>query len=266
MGADYGYNALSPSATGSGNSGEHLGRAATHRVNLFGMAGVTTRLNALAILPYMRWSQRSEEEDVHHRSETLQGFQDLQLGLRYILTNAAVGPGRRIFLGVNVAFPTAPSYSTNPFDAAADTVEHRHFALGTGATGATLYGEWWQRSEFPWVTGLLVRYTASLKESSLGFQPGPQLGIDLHAIGQSYRLWHSYPYLIVRTRWQGRDIWANTSAPNSGGYFLEGSAGLNLELTESVSGVIRFSGPLWSRVRGAQQLARGVDLTLRFMR
>ena len=113
---------------------------------------------------------------------------------------------------------------------------------------------------------MLVRYTTSLKESSRGFQPGPKLGIDLHGIGQSYRWWRSYPYLIVRTRWQGRDVWADIEAPNSVGFFLEGSAGLNLELTESVSGVIRFSGPLWSQVWGAQQSARGVDLTLRFMR
>ena len=230
------------------------------------MVGVTARLNALAIVPYMRWSQVMEKVDAHHRTETLQGFQDLQLGLRYILTNAAVGPGSRIFLGVNVAFPTASSYSTNPFGPAADTVKHRHFALGTGATVATIYGAWWQRSEFPWVTGVLVRYTTGLNESSLGFKPGPQLGLDLHAIGQSYQVWHAYPYLIVRTRWQGRDVWANIPAPNSGGFFLVGSAGLNLELTESVSGVIRFSGPLWSQVRGAQQSARGVDLTLRFIR
>lgn len=230
------------------------------------MVGVTTRINALAMLPYIRWSQQSEEQNVHHRTETLQGFQDLQLGLRYIHTNAVVGPGRRLFLGLNIALPTALSYSTNPFGAAADTAEHRHFALGTGAAVATIYGEWWQRSEFPWVTGLLVRYTAGLNESSLEFQPGHKLGIDLHAIGHAYRLWRAFPYLIIRWRWEAGDVWAETPAPNSGGLFLEGSAGLNLELSETVSGVIRFSGPLWRQARGAQQLAQGVDLTLRFMR
>ncbi len=230
------------------------------------MVGVASGVNALVMLPYIRWSQVAEEADAHHRTETIQGFQDLRLGVRYILSNTRFGPGERLFIGANLTLPTAPSYKVNPFAEGADTVEHRHFALGTGTTVVTLYGEWWHRSEFPWVTGLLARYTPSLTESAPGFQPGTRLEVDLHAIGQAYRLWKGFPYLILRLRWEGGDIWAGTPAPNSGGLFLEASAGLDLEFTEVISSVIRFTGPVWARLRGAQQTTRGINLTIRFTR
>lgn len=230
------------------------------------MLGLSPRVNALVILPYVRWSQSAHEEDAHHRNETIQGLRDVRLGLRYVVTNTPFGPGQRLFLGLTLVLPTAPSYAANPFAAGADTVDHRHFALGNGTASAIFYGEWWRRSEHPWVTGLLVRFRPRSPKSAQGFQPGSRLGIDLHAIGHTHRLWRSYPYLTLGIRREGGDVWEGSPAPNSGGIWLEGSAGFDLELTETLSGVVRLSGPLWTRLTGSQQTAAGLNLTLRFKR
>ena len=248
----------------SGN--DHLGSAAVQEVQLFGMLGLSHRVNALVILPYVHWSQTAVEEDAHHRNKTIQGFRDVRLGLRYVVSNTLFGPGERLFLGLTLALPTATSYAANPFATEADSLDHSHFALGNATATGTMYGEWWRRSEFPWVTGLLVRYRPRSPQSSLGFQPGSRLAIDLHAIGHTHRLWRSYPYLTLGLRREGGDLWAGTPAPNSGGLWLEGSAGLDLELTENFSGVLRLSGPLWTRLTGSQQTAAGLNLTLRFKR
>lgn len=230
---------------------------------MFGVYGVTSRVNAVFSLPYLSRRQTAEVADAHHRSETMQGVRDLRLGVRYIASNAQFGPGERLFFGVDLTFPTAASYSANPFADGADTLRHRHFALGTGTTVATLYAEWWHRSEFPWVTGLIVRFSPRWNESALGFQPGTSFSIDLHAINHTHRLWRSFPYLTLRMRWEGSDYWEQARAPNSGGVFVEGGAGLDVELSESISGVLRLSAPIWTRLTGSQLTGTDVNLSLR---
>ena len=228
------------------------------------MAGLSNRFNALVIVPYMRWSQVAHQQDNHHRTEIVEGFRDVRLGLRYVAANTRLGPGERLFLGLTLALPTATSYETNPFADNADSVRHRHFALGSGTSVVTFHGEWWHRSEFPWVTGLLARISPRPPTSALGNRPGGRLELDLHAIGHTHRLWRSYPYLTLGLRWAESDAWEGTSARNSGGLWVEGSAGLDLELTESISGVLRLSGPLWTSLNGSQHITTGINLTIRY--
>ena len=79
-------------------------------------------------------------------------------------------------------------------------------------------------------------------------------------------MWRTYPYLTLGLRREGGDLWAGRPAPNSGGLWLGGSAALDLELTETLSGALRLGSPLWTRLTGSQQTAAGLNLTLRFMR
>ena len=96
-GAAYGYNQFSPDSEDlAGNTG-HFGRIKTQQILLFGQYGVNSRINLIASLPVIHWSQFAEDEDAHHRTETLWGFQDLNLGARYIISNSYFGPGSRIF-------------------------------------------------------------------------------------------------------------------------------------------------------------------------
>ena len=171
----------------AGNTG-HFGRIKTQQILLFGQYGVNSRINLIASLPVIHWSQFAEDEDAHHRTETLWGFQDLNLGARYIISNSYFGPGSRIFAGVNLSVPTAPSYK------------------------------------------------------------------------------RGFPYLTIRYRWEGTDHWAGQPAPNSGGYFLDVSAGLDLELSEKISGVVRFHTPLWTQADGSQQSSSGLEINFRFVK
>ncbi len=267
LGVAYNFAALSPRyEAGTAIAEEHLGRTQVHQVVLFGLYGLHPRLNALITLPFIHWRQEAQEADVHHRRESVRGLRDLQVGLRLVLSNTQFGPGQRLFIGANLALPTAPSYEVNLFGGAADSVNHHHFVLGTGTTSVTFYGEWWHRSEFPWVTGLVARFRPRLFKSPRGFQPGSRLEVDFHAIGHSYRLWRAFPYLTLNFRLEIEDYWDGMPADNSGGLFIEGSAGLDFELTESVSAVFRFSGPIWTRVEGSQQISRGMQLALRTIR
>ena len=267
LGAAYNFAALSPRQEGATVISEkHLGRTQVHRVSLFGLYGLHPRLNALITLPFKHWRQEADELDVHHSRKSVLGLRDLQVGLRWVLSNAQFGPGQRLFIGANLALPTAPTYEFNPFGGAADSIDHHHFVLGTGTTTVTFYGEWWYRSEFPWVTGLVARFRPRLFTSRKGFQPGSRLEVDFHAIGHSYRLWRAFPYLTLNFRREIEDYWDGSPAPNSGGLFIEASAGLDFELTESVSAVFRFRGPIWTKVEGGQQISRGLELALRTIR
>ncbi len=267
LGAAYNFAAMSPRQEGATAIAEkHLGRTQVHQVTLFGLYGLHPRLNALITLPLIHRRQEAEEPDARHRTESVQGLRDLQIGLRLVLSNAQFGPGQRLFIGANLALPTAPTYEFNPFGGAADSIDHHHFVLGTGTTTVTFYGEWWYRSEFPWVTGLVARFRPRLFSSPQGFQPGSRLEVDFHAIGHSYRLWRAFPYLTLNFRREIGDYWDGSPAPNSGGLFIEASAGLDFELTESVSAVFRFRGPIWTKVEGGQQISRGLELALRTIR
>ena len=149
---------------------DHLAGAAVQEMQLFGMLGLSPRVNALVVLPYVHWSQTAHDENAHHRTGIDQGLCDVRLGFRYVVTITPCGPGERLFLGLTLVLPTATSYAANPFAAGTVTVDHRHFALGNGTASATIYREWWRHSEYPWVTGLLVCYRlpASLAEKRPG--------------------------------------------------------------------------------------------------
>jgi len=106
-------------------------------------------------LPYKNWKQYDEEhDDAHHRNESQIGIGDLTLGLRNIVLNESFGTGHRLFIDCSVTLPTGKDYSINPFGANADSINHTHFALGTGQISYTLGAEWWVRSEFPFIMGV----------------------------------------------------------------------------------------------------------------
>ena len=266
LGAAYGYNQFSLAENDTEGDSQHFGSVVTQQMNLFGLVGINSRINLVASLPIVHWSQVAEIEDTHHRTETLAGFRDLKIGVRYIVSNLTFGPGDRIFLGLTAWLPTASSYSRNPFATDADSVDHSHFTFGAGTMQVAFTGEWWHRSEFPWVLGVTGLFSPRWLTSDIGFQPGPAAGLDLHAIGQSYRLWRGFPYVTLRFRWEGSDHWKSDPAPNSGGFILDGSAGLQFELLERLSAVARFHIPLLVAAKGSQQVPTGLDLSFRLIK
>ncbi len=243
---------LKPSQFSRDIEKEHAGRVSLLTVNNYLLYGISDRVNAIVKIPWVKWAQSAEEPDNHHRTETITGFRDLSFGLRWVIRNETVGPGQRLFLGINMSIPSAESYSINPFTEDADSVKHSHFALGTGQTISDLNGEWWFRSEFPWVLGITGLYRFSWQPSVIDYRLGQQAVIVLHGIRQEPVFRNSFVYIRLTTKVERPDLWDGEKAPNSGGVYMDWMAGLNFEFTESLSGVLSFEYPLWRAVRGTQ--------------
>ncbi|NOZ07871.1 MAG: hypothetical protein GXO91_03205 [FCB group bacterium] len=244
---------LQPIQNSSADIEEHAGDVSVASAAIFGMYGVTDKVNLILSVPYKRWHQYNvEHEDSHHRNETISGFGDLSLGIRTILENSRVGPGHRVYLDIRVFLPTAPSYKINPFTVSADEIPHEHFALGTGQYSAALGFEYWVRGEFPWILGISTQLKTPLNTSDIGYKPGQSYREELHLIRQKPFFKSFFPYFKISMRQEVSDIWDEEKAPNSGGKFLDGFAQLNLELNESSSLILSVGVPLWQSVSGSQ--------------
>ena len=163
-----------------------------------------------------------------------------------------MGPGWRLFIGSDVVVPTGDSFDGNPFSDMADSKDHKHFALGNGTQQADISLEAWHRSEFPFIMGATIRHGIYSSTSDIGYNPGLRTKIEIHAIRQRGIIKNAFPYLKLTTRFVRKDEWEKINPPNSGGTFIDGMVGLNLEINEKVSGIINFDFPLWKSVTGEQ--------------
>ena len=157
-----------------------------------------------------------------------------------------------MFFGSDLVVPTGDSFDGNPFSEDADSMRHRHFALGNETQLADISLEVWHRSEFPFVIGATVRHDIYSSTSDVGFNPGLSSKITVHAIRQREIFRNVYPYLKLTTRFDRKDEWNEINPPNSGGTFIEGMLGFNLEINEKLSGIINFDFPIWKSATGRQ--------------
>jgi hypothetical protein len=254
---------LVPDRAGPDVEAEHAGRVTVYTANVYGLYGLSHRFNLLVKVPWVSWNQVADEPDAHHRTQSIVGVRDVTAGLRWIVRNQVLGPGQRLFFGWNVTWPTARSYATNPFSAAADTVSHTHFALGSGQVISDVNGEWWYRSEFPYVIGVTGTVSFSWGASPVGYRSGTRSVLVLHGIRQAAVFPHTFLYLRFTLRREQPDVWEGVRAPNSGGSYLDGMVGLNFEITEEISGVLSLEYPLWRDVAGAQLEPRTLAFSIR---
>ena len=148
--------------------------------------------------------------------------------------------------------PTGDSFESNPFSVSADSIDHRHFALGSGAQLADVSFEVWNRSEFQFVMGAAIRQGIYSSTSNVGFKPGLRSKLTIHAIRQRPIFKNFFPYLKLTTRIERKDEWNEINPTNSGGTFVGGMLGFNLEINNKVSGLINFDFPIWKSVTGNQ--------------
>lgn len=243
----------------------HAGQVAIFNTSLFGLYGLSNSLNLEWNLPYIHWRQYAvEHEDAHHRNESLSGLGDITLGLRGIIMNEAFGPGHRLFIDGLLILPTGKGYATNPFGAEADSVDHRHFAPGTGQVSASVGMEWWWRSEFPLVMGTSSQIKQPLTDSAIGFQPGTLIAVSFHSIYQfsTPRKW--FPYFELEYRHNQPDRWDGLAAPNSGGKTLFVKFQVLYKMDDVGSMVFTAGFPLWQDLDGDQLSGIIFALTLRF--
>lgn len=214
--------------------------------------GISNILNLYVNLPIKRVSQNPVVEDIHHRTESISGIGDTRISLKWILRNQRLGPGWRLFFGSDLVVPTGDSFDSNPFSEISDSTNHRHFALGNGTQLADVSMEVWHRSEFPFILGATIRQALYSSTSDVGYNPGLNSKMTIHAIRQRTIFKNVFPYLRLTTQFKRKDEWNGKAAPNSGGTFVDGMLGFNLEISDKVSGVINFDFPIWKSVTGNQ--------------
>lgn len=176
----------------------------------------------------------------------------MRISIKWVLRNQYFGPGWRLFFGTDLVLPTGDSFDTDPFMKSVEFIDHRHFALGDGTQLAEVSLEAWNRSEFPFIMGTTVRQGIYSSTSNVGFHPGVNSKIIIHAIMQRAIFRNVFPYLRLTTRIKRKDEWNGINPPNSGGTFIEGMLGFNLEINDRVSGLINFDFPIWKSATGNQ--------------
>jgi len=100
--------------------------------------------------------------------------------------------------------------------------------------------------------GATFRHGIYSSTSDIGYKPGLRTKIEIHAIRQREIIRNVFPYLKLTTRFDRKDEWETINPPNSGGTFIDGMVGINLEINEKVSGIINFDFPIWKSVTGEQ--------------
>ncbi|MFQ6607390.1 MAG: hypothetical protein ACE5EE_02510 [Fidelibacterota bacterium] len=240
----------------------HFGDIRIQTFNTFLVFGLTPKVNLLTTIPFLDWNQEAEHEDNHHRTESIRGFGDIVLGVRWLYRNQSFGPGTKLFFGTDITLPSGESYKVNPFSEGADSLQHRHFALGKGVMISSLYFEWWYRSEFPLVLGASGRYDFPWTESNLGYEPGQKVFISLHIIRQTPVFKVVFPYLRANIWYEKSDSWEGVRVVNSGGTSLEGMIGIEVEISEKISAVLSLNTPVWRKIDGSQldQISLAVSL------
>ena len=231
---------------------ENSGSLDITQFNLFAGYGISSLINLYINIPIKRISQNPAIVNNHHRSESLTGIGDTRVSLKWVIRNQYLGPGWRLFLGSDLVIPTGDTFDGNPFSELAGSINHRHFALGNGTQQVDFSFEAWHRSEFPFVMGATIRHGIYSSTSDVGYNPGLNTKITIHAIRQRGIFKNVFPYLKLTTRFKRKDEWNEIIPPNSGGTFIDGMLGFNLEINEKVSGIINFDFPIWKSVTGEQ--------------
>ena len=263
IGWEFSGTRLNPAGLEPSAADDHGGFITVRTASAYGLFGISNRLNLLVRLPYEHWHQFAEHPDNHHRTQTVAGLADAEIGLRWLLKNQIFGPGQRLYLGWNLSLPTGSSYRSNPFAEDADQAPHSHLAVGDGHFASSFYLEWWRRSDFPFVVGILSSLRLPLGRSRAGFQAGQVLSLNLQAVYQRPVVRKVFPYFKLKFRTAWPDHWQGRTAPNSGGRFLGGSAAVIWQFSSSLSAIPAVDFPLWRSVRGDQLGGTVFSLSMR---
>ncbi|MDW7681565.1 MAG: hypothetical protein SCK70_13450, partial [bacterium] len=138
-----------------------------------------------------------------------------------------------------------------------------HFSPGNGHYTLSLNLEWWYRSEFPFIIGILGNYKRPLNSSKAGFKSGQKLLLNLQAIRQKALFGRAFPYFKLKIRDEFPDYWENKKAPNSGGILVDGTVALDFEISESQSAILSLDLPIWQSFEGSQLVDYILSISLR---
>ena len=186
----------------------------------------------------------------HHRDESKTGLGDIGLTLRYISSNISFGPGTRLFFGGGVIIPSNNTVKKNPFKI--PIKEHTHFDISEGAFKLVGEIQYFKRDTLPIVMGGILRYSSALTENDYSFIPGYQLDAVAMFYWQTKQIFKGIPQFSLIGQKRGVDYWDGVSTPNSGGFILQGTAGL-MWILDSHHFTVSFRKPIYQKLNMVQE-------------
>ena len=186
----------------------------------------------------------------HHRDESKTGLGDIGLTLRYISSNISFGPGTRLFFGGGVIIPSNNTVKKNPFKI--PIKEHTHFDISEGAFKLVGEIQYFKRDTLPIVMGGILKYSSALTENDYSFIPGYQLDAVAMFYWQTKQIFKGIPQFSLIGQKRGVDYWDGDVAPNSGGFILQGAAGL-MWILDSHHFTVSFRKPIYQKLNMVQE-------------
>jgi Putative MetA-pathway of phenol degradation len=188
-----------------------------------------------------------EDEDIHHRTETIVGLGDPWLSFR---ATKRLGPWAFAFR-LGATFPVGSTVE-NPFELGRQGKEHEHIQLGTG-TVDPFVGVELQRQVRRFLLAGWMLAKATLYENVHHYQAGNQLmtGFDVTSNLWTKRWWFTLGALVYNEqpeRWAG--VVETEGNLGRTDFILDTSIGWTFTDAWSLTAGARI--PLWSRAVGAQ--------------
>ena len=190
------------------------------------------------------------KENDHHRDESKIGLGDIRLTLRYLSSNISFGPGTRLFFGGGVVIPSDNTVKKNPFKKPIE--KHTHFDISEGAFKLVGEIQYFKRDTLPIVKGGILKYSSALTENDYSFIPGYQLDAVAMFYWQTKQIFKGIPQFSLIGQKRGVDYWDGVSTPNSGGFILQGTAGL-MWVLDSHHFTVSFRKPIYQKLNMVQE-------------
>ena len=172
--------------------------------------------------------------NIHHRNEARSGLSNTKVMFRYIATNRDFGPGDRFFLGFGLSLPSKNTLKEDPFALGKQGIEHTHFSMSEGVLRGLSEVQFFRRTEYPFVFGLVGRLGLPLGPSQYGYLPGTEINLSGMSYLQGYNFLDAMPFLIISSQLRSEDYWNGVVRPNSGSRIIQTGAGLVWNIGESL--------------------------------
>jgi len=209
------------------NTGPHAGTLDSYIGDININYGLTDRWNLeMNMIIGKRTMHFPQEANIHHRDESRLGIGDLGINLRHISSNISFGPGTRLFFGGGIIFPSNNTLKSDPFLDGDSGRTHTHFDISEGAFKVSGEVQYFKRDTTAIFGGGILKFTFAPKQNKYSFLSGYQIDGIAIFYWQTKQIFKGIPQFALIGQKRGVDYWNGISAPNSGGFVINGSAGL----------------------------------------
>ncbi|HIB29790.1 MAG TPA: hypothetical protein EYO24_04675 [Candidatus Marinimicrobia bacterium] len=246
---DWGHGALGPEEE------PHEGTLDSYIGDLNINYGLTEKWNlGMNMVIGKRTMHFPQLDSPHHRDESRSGIGDLSIDLRYLSSNISFGPGTRLFFGGGIIIPSNNTLKSDPFEAGREIppLDHTHFDMSEGAFKLVGEIQYFKRDTLPIVKGGILKYSSALTENDYSFMPGYQLDAVAMFYWQTKQIFKGIPQFSLIGQKRGVDYWDGDVVPNSGGFILQGAAGL-MWILDSHHFTVSFRKPIYQKLNMVQE-------------